>query len=450
MNNSGAGTGAKNGRHDPPPSGARRRAGDGRVRSLREVRTPRRPRRWRTALATVAVVGAAVTAAAPALAGGAHTSAGAADLPGAGAANSAGAGSAAAGAAGSGAADSAAAGAADSPGGGGPGSGGAHASAGAADSRGVGGRVVDLGPSRAAGGTPCRGYEFTVAMTEDSPAEHQVYGELCTRGRVTSRTPLQILLHGGTYDHAYWDWPFQPRRYSYVEQATRQGFATLNLDRLGYGRSDHPDPNGLDFAVHGYVTHQIVRLMDARFRTIVLNGHSMGGITAEHAAARGGVDAVIISGLAADRGTDRSETKRPEPTFHPAEQDPQFADAGLPPGYLTSIPGTRAGMFLDGGEYDPAIVPYEEKLKDTVAMAELRAVQGPPERRAATTVPTLYVLGRFDLIACGDTGDCRTDPAASTTDRIIDGAGHSLNTGTHAGTFYRATFSWLARLGIRG
>jgi len=366
-----------------------------------ESRTPRRPRRWRTALAAMAVIGAAVTAAAPALAGGANTGAGAAD-------------------------------------------------AGATDSPGAGGRVADLGPSRAAGGTPCRSYEFTVAMTEGSPAEHQVYGELCARGRVTSRTPLQILLHGGTYDHAYWDWPFQPRRYSYVEQATRQGFATLNLDRLGYGRSDHPDPNRLDFAVHGYVTHQIVRLMDTRFRTIVLNGHSMGGITAEHAAARGGVDAVIISGLAADRGADRSETKRPEPTFHPAEQDPKFADVGLPPGYLTSIPGTRAGMFLDGGDYDPAVVPHEEKLKDTVAMAELRAVQGPPARRGATTVPTLYVLGRYDLIACGDTGDCRTDPAASTTDRIIEGAGHSLNTGTHAGTFYRATFSWLARLGIRG
>lgn len=359
-----------------------------------EIRTRRGPRRWRTAL--TAVVGAAFVAAAGTGAAGAGVDLADLELVG------------------------------------------------AAGSGGGAGQVVDLGPSRAAGGTPCRSYLFTVALTEGSPAVNQVYGELCARGRVTASTPLQILLHGGTYDHAYWDWPFQPRRYSYVEQATRQGFATLNLDRLGYGRSDHPDPNGLDFAVHGYVTHQIVRLMDSRFRTIVLNGHSMGGITAEHAAAHGGVDAVIISGLAADRGA----TTRQEPTFHPAEQDPKFADAGLPPGYLTSIPDTRAGMFLDGGEYDPAIVPYEEELKDTVAVAELRAVQGPPETKQATTVPTLSVLGRYDLIACGDTGDCRTDPA--TADKIVEDAGHSLNTGTHAGTFYRATFTWLARLGIRG
>jgi hypothetical protein len=132
------------------------------------------------------------------------------------------------------------------------------------------------------------------------------------------------------------------------------------------------------------------------------------------------VDAVIISGLAADRGA----KTRQEPTFHPAEQDPKFAGAGLPPGYLTSIPGTRAGMFLDGGEYDPAIVPYEEELKDTVTVAELRAVQGPPQTLQATAVPTFYVLGRYDL---RDTGDCRTDPAAA--DKIVEDAGHSLNTG---------------------
>ena len=54
------------------------------------------------------------------------------------------------------------------------------------------------------------------------------------------------------------------------------------------------------------------------------------------------------------------------------------------------------------------------------------------------------MLGRYDLIACGDTGDCRT------ADKIVEGAGHSLNTGIHAGTFYRTTSTWLARLGIRG
>ena len=73
----------------------------------------------------------------------------------------------------------------------------------------------------------CRDYFFPVTMSQDDPTTYRVYGELCARGRLTARTPVQVLLHGGTYDHAYWDWPYRPDIYSYVQQATRQGFATL-------------------------------------------------------------------------------------------------------------------------------------------------------------------------------------------------------------------------------
>ncbi|MGK4005829.1 hypothetical protein WMF31_24600 [Sorangium sp. So ce1036] len=46
---------------------------------------------------------------------------------------------------------------------------------------------------------------------------------------------IQILMHGGTRDHASWDWPYQPEAYSHVEHATRRGVATLHVDRLGHG-----------------------------------------------------------------------------------------------------------------------------------------------------------------------------------------------------------------------
>ncbi|WP_216214863.1 alpha/beta hydrolase [Amycolatopsis aidingensis] len=314
--------------------------------------------------------------------------------------------------------------------------------------------VVDAGSARSAGGATCRGIHFPVTMSPDEPAVHRVFARLCARGRPTARTPVQILLHGGSYDHSYWDWPYRPNRYSYVRHATRRGFATLNVDRLGYGRSDRPDPRRLDFRVAGYVTHQLVRYLRAgalgvRFRTVVLNGHSMGGITAEHAAAHGGVDAMIISGLAPDRAAVRGRAEDGAPVFHPAEQDPKFACRNWPAGYFTTVPGTRAEMFLAGGDYDPAIVPYEEALKDTLTAAELRAVgQDPGPAAARTAVPAFYVLGQYDRIACR-TGDCRTDPAGRSADRIIADTGHSINTSGHAGAFYRATFRWLARLGIR-
>lgn len=197
----------------------------------------------------------------------------------------------------------------------------------------------------------------------------------------------------------------------------------------------------------------------------------MGGITAEHAAsAHGDVDAVIISGIAPDPpeheqedGAQDTEGGAPEQDapereeielypFYPAEQDPKFAEKGLPAGYLTTQPDTRAGIFLHEGTYDPAVLAYEESLKDTLAMAEIRAVRSgsngaEPERNL--DVPVLYVLGRHDAIACAAAaGDCEIAPSARGADYIVPDSGHSINVSNGAPLFYERTFRWLAELGI--
>lgn len=313
-------------------------------------------------------------------------------------------------------------------------------------------------------GAHCREYRFPVRI---GTTNHTVYGELCVRGRLTSRTPVQVLLHGGTYDHSYWDWPYQPRRYSYVDHATRAGYATLNIDRLGYGRSSRPDPTSLDFAVGGDAVHQVVQHLrhgrtGPRFTTIVLNGHSMGGLVAEHAATHGDVDAVIISGIPPERpdgGEDRAGGDGPPGDlypFYPAAQDPKFAAQPWAPGYLTTRPGTRAKAFLYEGTYDPDILPVEETRKDTLTIAELQSVRPPEDQETEVTgatadstagVPTAYALGRHDTIAC-ETADCATDPAGSGADHIAVDSGHSINTSLGAPRFYRWTFDWLAHNGI--
>lgn len=44
---------------------------------------------------------------------------------------------------------------------------------------------------------------------------------------------LQIFAPGATYNTVYWDIGFQPETYSYVRFAAAQGYATLNIARLG-------------------------------------------------------------------------------------------------------------------------------------------------------------------------------------------------------------------------
>src|SRR6266542_2068842 len=72
------------------------------------------------------------------------------------------------------------------------------------------------------------------------------------------RDELQILVHGASYDHRYWDWPVQPEIYSYVSWATARGVATLNIDRVGSGMSSKPAGAENTVATQSHLLSQIV------------------------------------------------------------------------------------------------------------------------------------------------------------------------------------------------
>jgi pimeloyl-ACP methyl ester carboxylesterase len=93
---------------------------------------------------------------------------------------------------------------------------------------------------------------------------------------------------------------------------------------------------------------------------------------------------------------------------YPAFLDPKFASAGLDPGYLTTMPGTKGDVFYYTPNADPSVIALDEELKDTFTTTELAEgtplISSPPPATApsrAITVPTLVVLGDHDNIACG-------------------------------------------------
>jgi pimeloyl-ACP methyl ester carboxylesterase len=78
---------------------------------------------------------------------------------------------------------------------------------------------------------------FMVPVTVESVPDAKIYGELCVPALRPPPTTVQLLVHGTTYNHNYWDWPEDPETHSHVRAALQAGYATFNVDRLGVGQS---------------------------------------------------------------------------------------------------------------------------------------------------------------------------------------------------------------------
>jgi pimeloyl-ACP methyl ester carboxylesterase len=312
------------------------------------------------------------------------------------------------------------------------------------------------------GGFRCEELSFDVNLSPSDPAVYSVFGVLCSRGSIHQRT-IQITLHGATYGHLYWDWPYQPETYSYVRRATAEGYAVLNLDRIGIGQSDRPAAAGVDIPANGYVVHQIVQALRGgdlvvhsfgriRAEKVVLVGHSLGSvISIQEAATYGDVDGLVLTGV--------SHTITPAlneifAVLYPANLDARFAGQNVPGGYLTTLPGTR-DVFYYPPSRDPLVLAIDEETKETVTVAELDTAVPALFLSPGIHVPVLVVVGDHDRAFCGEptcsaSGSLAAEagffsPDACVETAAIAGAGHDLNLHFQAPTAYDVVLEWMDR-----
>jgi pimeloyl-ACP methyl ester carboxylesterase len=325
--------------------------------------------------------------------------------------------------------------------------------------------IAILVPSsaRAEEGPRCQEMSFAVTLAPSDAQVYHVFGVLCARGGIRHKT-FQIALHGATYSHLYWDWPFEPEIYSYVRRATAAGYAVLDIDRIGIGRSDHPPAAAVDIAANGYVVHQIVQALRGGDRVVpgfgrvhaervALVGHSLGSvISIQEAATYGDVDGVVLTGV--------SHNVTPvlgAVSFYPASLDPRFAGRNIPDGYLTTLPGTRT-IFYQAPFYDPRVLALDEKTKETVTVAELNTAIPALGLSGGIHVPVLVVVGDFDLAfcnapSCSASGSLASEPSFYPADACaeavaIPASGHDLNLHYTAPLTYFTILRWMdARVG---
>lgn len=310
----------------------------------------------------------------------------------------------------------------------------------------------------------CTKYTVPVTLSATDPTLYNVVGFLCSQGNLTGQT-VQVLVSGGQYGHVYWDFPFESDTYSYVQSAIQNGYATFNLDRIGIGESDHPDPSLITVQSNAFVVHQIIQGLrngsfggGVHFPKVIIVGHSIGsGITIVEATTYQDVDGVIITGFihTANNFGAAIATNNSYSAF----LDPRFPT--LPFGYFTSKPGTRLQSFYYAPTADPNVVAVDEETKETVTLRELQTYFPLKSSTVSTQihVPVLVALGEFDNFSCG-TGsavDCSSldslqsyesnwySPDASLQTFILNNAGHDINLQTNAPEWYSAAVQWANR-----
>lgn len=322
--------------------------------------------------------------------------------------------------------------------------------------------LLPSGARAAQGGLRCEEVSFPVTLSPDGTEVYDVFGVLCSRGSIHHKT-IQITLHGSTYGHVYWDWPFEPETYSYMRRATAAGYAVLNIDRIGIGQSDRPPAAEVTIGTNAYVVHQIVQALRGgdlvipsfgriRAERVALVGHSLGSlISIQEAATYGDVDGVALTGL--------THTVTPAlgeifAILYPASLDPRFAGQSIPDGYLTTLPGERT-IFYHVPSADPLVIALDEATKETVTGAELDTAFPALGLSGGVHVPVLVVVGDLDRAFCADpscseSGSLATEPGFYPPDACaeavaIPGAGHDLNLHFQAPLAYDAVLEWMDR-----
>ncbi|KAL8634718.1 MAG: hypothetical protein Q9228_007704 [Teloschistes exilis] len=290
-----------------------------------------------------------------------------------------------------------------------------------------------------------------------------IYSSLCVPSDPVAAKnvkTVQILTHGDSLSSTYWDIASD---YSYIDAATTRGYATFSYDRIGVGKSEHPDPIQI---VQGPLNLEILHAIVTRLRNghygqlkfthFIGVGHSAGstvtqGVTTKYPK---DFDAIILTGTS----TIATYVPLSLAAFNwqiAAQASPKFK--GLPTGYWTQA--TSIGIqfsFFRYPNFDPKSKPSFWRLlrafadpvavfditvqdKDTNTIGELLTLGSIVAPSPGFTGPVDVVLGENDLVFCGGNCSIPTDQsaavqplfypnaAAGSSHYLAPGAGHSIN-----------------------
>ena len=296
--------------------------------------------------------------------------------------------------------------------------------------------------------------EFPVTLPDGS---HQtIVGYLYYHGSFRNR-PLQVLVHGATYNHSYWDFPsVNGQAYSYARYmaSAQRKYAVLAIDQLAAGESGHPvDGLGVRLLETASALKQVIDRMRSgdnpegyAFKRIVLVGHSAGSVNAIFVQSQWhSADALVVTGARHTTSFPFSPGINAIIPFVPVL-------ASLP--YFALPPDLRAQLFYYAPGADPAVIAADNASADiwtggqvgTTFAAFLYPLAAPEiDGVSRVTGPVLIQLGQFDaLFPAGDPAS-ETALWSSTTPTVqtVAGVGHDFNLHRNREESWAGIAAWL-------
>ena len=276
-----------------------------------------------------------------------------------------------------------------------------------------------------------------VAFQEVSGSQ-KIYGQYCEPtvkfpGRSTT---LQLLIHGNSYDHQYFnafDEIPSSLANSWVAFANAQGFPTLAIDRLGIGKSSHPDPiNVVQAPYQAELYSALITLLRSSaklsiptaWKKIIWIGHSFGSILGTRLSTDhpNTIDAFVQTGFAIPTPDENALPGELADGYVQAStyDRVRFPPGPYSPGYLVSSSkeGRRNTFYSNPvSDFSSTLYDRDFEKKDTLTLGE--ALTQTVYNSTSYTSPVYVLTGKQDAVFCGNgsrllgTPDCTQELPAT-------------------------------------
>ena len=286
---------------------------------------------------------------------------------------------------------------------------------------------------------------------------------------------VQLLIHGITVDMNYWSGGQFPtsdanKQYSWIEYASKEGYPTLSIDRLGYGKSDRPDPiTVVQVPAAVEIHHQIAQALrngkvgGRKFEKVAYVGVSYGSVMGNTHSAKypKDFDAIVLTGYSRFLKPAAPGVLITPLAIPAALVDRRFSK--LPLGYFAMSNQAGRDALIWTGSYDKALLDADWKTQEIVTVGEAISSQFINEIADGYTNPVLVITGDKDQIFCGlalpgVTGETHcTDQLAKTGSLypnadydyvMIPDSGHVLSFHYSAHQTFKAAHDFFGKAGL--